>query len=182
MRQSKRTFSSQRSGRWRRISSGSVSAVKRMNSAMPRLRVFVAANESILLGDLPSEVTQRTLICPFLELLVRGSLLHKIENLNIMRSERVVFTDGGHMHLIVQLGISKRPCFSSGGGIRHLEQLFFGVTSRLFDPWSMRVIVLKRLLTNPTSLSVSVFHSATAIRWLQTRPLPLLVSIRLPLP
>jgi hypothetical protein len=100
---------------------------------MPRLRVFVAANGSILLGDLSSEVTQHTLICPFLELLVRGSLLHKIENLNTMGSERVVFTDGGHMHLVVQLGISKRPCFSSGGGIRHL---FFGVTSRLFDPWS----------------------------------------------
>jgi hypothetical protein len=94
---------------------------------MPRLRVFVAAvNQSNLLGDLSSIVTQRTLICPLLELLVRGSLLHKIENLNIMGSERVVFTDGGHMHLIVQLGISKRPCFSSGVGIRHLEQLFLG--------------------------------------------------------
>jgi hypothetical protein len=105
-----------------------------MNSAMPRLRVFVAANESILLGDLSSEITQRTLICPFLELFVRGSLLHKIEDLNAIRSGRVVFTDEGHMYLIVQLGISKRPCLSSGGGIRHLEQL---VTSRLFDPWSL---------------------------------------------
>ena len=92
---------------------------------MPRLRVFVAANESILLGDLSSEVTQRTLICSFLELLVRGSLLHKIENLNIMLSERVVFTDGEHMHLIVQLGIGKRPCFSSGGGIRHVRTTVF---------------------------------------------------------
>jgi len=68
---------------------------------MPRLRVFVAANENILLGDLSSDVTQRTLICPLLELLVCGSLLHKIENLNTMRSERLVFTDGGYMHLIV---------------------------------------------------------------------------------
>lgn len=92
---------------------------------MPRLRVFVAANNSILLGDLSPEVTQRTLICPFLELFIRGSLLHKIENLNIMRSEGVVFSDGGYMHLIVQLGISKRPRFSSGGGIRHVENLFF---------------------------------------------------------
>ena len=55
---------------------------------MPRLRVFVAANESILLGDPSSEATQRTLICPFLELLVRGSLLHKIENLNKIGSKR----------------------------------------------------------------------------------------------
>jgi len=62
------------------------------------------------------------------------------------------------MNLIVQLCISKRPCFSSGGGIRHLVQLFSGVmTSRLFDPWSMRR-VLKRLLTNSRP---SVFHSAT---------------------
>ena len=97
-----------------------------MNSAIPRLRVFVAANENILLGDLSSDITQRTLICALLELLVRGSLLHKIENLNTMQSERLVSTDGGYMHLIVQLCISKRPCFSSGGGIRHLEQLFFG--------------------------------------------------------
>lgn len=95
---------------------------------MPRLRVLVAANKSILLGDLSSEVIQRTLVCTFLELLVRGSLLHEIKNLNSMRSERIVFTDGGHMYLIIQLSISKRPCFSSGGGIRHLERLIFGVT------------------------------------------------------
>jgi hypothetical protein len=38
-----RTFSSQRSGRCSRISSGSVSAVRMMNSAMPRFSVFVAA-------------------------------------------------------------------------------------------------------------------------------------------
>jgi hypothetical protein len=64
---------------------------------MPRLRVLVAANEGILLGYLSSKVTQRTLICPFLELFVRGSLLDKIENLNTVRSERVVFTDGGYV-------------------------------------------------------------------------------------
>ncbi len=36
------TFSSQSRGRWRRISSGSVSAVRMMSSAIPRLRVLVA--------------------------------------------------------------------------------------------------------------------------------------------
>lgn len=40
--QSTRTFSSHSSGRCRRISNGSVSAVRMMISAIPRLRVFVA--------------------------------------------------------------------------------------------------------------------------------------------
>jgi len=42
----KRTFSSQRRGRWSNISRGSVSAVKMMNSAMPRLSVFVAVEKN----------------------------------------------------------------------------------------------------------------------------------------
>lgn len=42
-----------------------------MNSAMPRLRVFVAANDNILLDGLSSDITRRTLICPLLELFVR---------------------------------------------------------------------------------------------------------------
>jgi len=63
-----------------------------MNSAMPRLRVFVAVNESISLGDLSSKVTQHTFIRPFFELLVSGSLLHKVENLNIILSEMVGFS------------------------------------------------------------------------------------------
>ena len=36
-------LSSQRRGRWRRISRGSASAASTMNSAMPRFRVFVAS-------------------------------------------------------------------------------------------------------------------------------------------
>jgi hypothetical protein len=62
-----------------------------MNSAMPRLRVFVAANR-VSLGDLSLRVTQRTFICALLELLVGGSLLHEIENLNTIQLEKVVFS------------------------------------------------------------------------------------------
>lgn len=51
-----------------------------MNSAMPRLRVFVAAKK-VSFGDLSLRVTEHTFICALLELLVGGSLLHKIENL-----------------------------------------------------------------------------------------------------
>ena len=39
------TFSSQRSGRWSKISRGSVSAVKMMISAIPRLSVLVASRK-----------------------------------------------------------------------------------------------------------------------------------------
>jgi hypothetical protein len=40
----KRTFSSHRRGKWRRISRGSVSAVKTMNSETPRFNVLVAGH------------------------------------------------------------------------------------------------------------------------------------------
>lgn len=83
------TFSSQSNGRWSRISSGSVSAVKMMNSAMPRLSVFVAATKRFT-GRFSRKVTRHTFICPFLELLVSGSLLHQIKNLNIMWLGKVV--------------------------------------------------------------------------------------------
>jgi hypothetical protein len=89
MRHGRHAFSSQSNGRWSRISSGSVSAVKMMNSAMPRLRVFVAATDHFTWRFL-SKVTRHTFICPFLELLVGGSLLHQIKNLghNIIRLEK----------------------------------------------------------------------------------------------
>jgi hypothetical protein len=45
--ESEHTFSSQRRGRCKRISRGSVSAVRTMNSATPRLRVLVAVNVNI---------------------------------------------------------------------------------------------------------------------------------------
>jgi hypothetical protein len=61
------------------------------------------------------------------------------------------------MHLIIQLGISKRPCFSSGGGIRHLEQLFFAVVGRM---------IVKRQLTGADQSRPSPLHPpSTSIRW-----------------
>lgn len=46
-REREHTFSSQRRGRCKRISRGSVSAVRTMNSATPRLRVLVAVKANI---------------------------------------------------------------------------------------------------------------------------------------
>ena len=42
------TLSSHSSGKWSKISNGSVSAAMTMNSAMPRLRHLVAARDQVL--------------------------------------------------------------------------------------------------------------------------------------
>jgi hypothetical protein len=49
-------LSSHKSGRWSRISSGSVSAARTMNSDCPRLRVLVAAIEKVKMDRRMSEV------------------------------------------------------------------------------------------------------------------------------
>ena len=54
-----------------------------MNSAMPRLSVFVAVTNRFTWG-FSRKATRHTFVCPFLELLVGGSLLYQIKDLNIM--------------------------------------------------------------------------------------------------
>jgi hypothetical protein len=65
-----------------------------MNSAMPRLSVFVAVTNRFTLR-FSRKVTGHTFICPFLELLVGGSLLYQIKNLNICDWEKLPLQAGG---------------------------------------------------------------------------------------
>ena len=78
------TFSSQSRGRCKRISIGSVSAVRTISSAIPRLSVFVAGKSgceevSPRLGR--RETAGRTLVGALFELLVLGSLIDELQDL-----------------------------------------------------------------------------------------------------
>lgn len=78
------TFSSQSKGRCKRISIGSVSAVRMMSSAIPRFRVFVArksVNEKMGFGRGQGETTRHTLVSTLFKLLILGSLICELQNL-----------------------------------------------------------------------------------------------------
>jgi hypothetical protein len=76
------TFSSQRRGRCRRISSGSVSAVRMMNSAIPRFRVFVAVAHVSTLPSGAEFGRTHTLVGTLLQHLVCVRLLNEVHDLH----------------------------------------------------------------------------------------------------
>ena len=124
------TFSSQRRGRCIRISIGSVSAVSTMNSAIPRLSVFVA---EMTISIYSPNICRRalTLVSTLLDLLILTSLLDQVQNL-LRGSDRERSCLRVPPHLVRQCSVCQGPSFAV-----ILSHCFVCAlaTSRK-DPWS----------------------------------------------
>lgn len=79
-------MSSQRRGKWRRISRGSASAAMTINSARPRLSVFVAVEEFTVNARNFGMNIALTFVGSLAQLFVVACLLDKIENLHCQLS------------------------------------------------------------------------------------------------
>jgi hypothetical protein len=144
--------------------------ISRQNDELgnPTIESLRCCERSISLGDLSLGVTRHTFICPFLELLVRGSLLHKIENLNALRSESVVFSRWRPFAPDCSSQEAQEAMLFLGCWDQTFRATVLGVTSRLFDPWSnesadsYKTQPVKRLLTNLGAKMTRSIHAPTS--------------------